>query len=147
MIKFMILFHQPTDPDTFENVFQDFLALIERMPNILRRQVVHVTGSPQGLPQYYRILELYFESPASQQEALMSPIGQEAGKELSRLPEGSTELLFADVYEEDGGSTPNQPAVEANTEDEESTIDSSDVDPDADEGENSADTDTDEDET
>jgi len=113
MIKFMILFHQPTDPDDFENVFQDFLALIERMPNILRRQVVHVTGSPKGLPQYYRILELYFESPEKQEEALLSPIGQEAGKELSRLPEGTAELLFADVYEEEGGSTPDNPDVES----------------------------------
>lgn len=102
----MILFQQPTDPDTFENNFQDFLALIERMPNILRRQVVHITGSPQGTPQYYRILEIYFESVNQQQEALMSKIGQETGKELSRFPAGSVELLFAEVYEEDGGSTP-----------------------------------------
>ena len=115
----MILFHQPTDPDTFENVFQDFLALIERMPNILRRQVVHVTGSPQGLPQYYRILELYFDSPAKQQEALMSPIGQEAGQELARLPEGTTDLLFADVYEEEGGSTPDNPDAEPDEDEDE----------------------------
>jgi len=106
MIKFMILFHQPTDINTFENVYQDFLALIERMPNILRRQVVHVTGSPQGTPQYYRILEIYFDTLDKQQEALMSSIGQEAGQELARLPQGTFDLLFADVYEEGGGSTP-----------------------------------------
>ena len=51
MIKFMILFGPPEDAERFENVYQDFLALVERMPNILRRQVVHVTGSPQGAPQ------------------------------------------------------------------------------------------------
>ena len=100
----MILFDQPEETDSFENVYQDFLALVERMPHILRRQVVHVTGSPQGTPQFYRILELYFESAQEQQDALMSTIGQEAGKELSRLP-GNVQLLFADVYEEDGGST------------------------------------------
>ncbi len=104
MIKFMILFDQPEETDSFENVYQDFLALVERMPHILRRQVVHITGSPQGTPQFYRILELYFESAQKQQDALMSTIGQEAGKELSRLP-GNVQLLFADVYEEDGGST------------------------------------------
>jgi uncharacterized protein (TIGR02118 family) len=106
MIKFMILFHQPADIETFENVYQDFLALVERLPNILRRQVVHVTGSPQGTPKYYRILEIYFDDLTAQQEALMSPVGQEAGKELGRLPQGAVDLLFADVYEEDGGSTP-----------------------------------------
>lgn len=105
MIKFMIVFDQPEDPENFENVYQDFLALVERMPHILRRQVVHITGSPQGAPKFYRILELYFESAGTQQDALMSEIGQEAGKELSRLPPGAVQLLFADVYEEEGGRT------------------------------------------
>ena len=104
MIKFMILFQQPKDLDSFENVYQDFLALAERMPNIVRRQVAHVTGSPQGTPSFYRILEIYFESPQQQQQALMSKIGQEAGQELGRLPRGMVLLLFADVYEEAGGS-------------------------------------------
>ena len=106
MIKFIILFQQPTDLDGFEDVYADFLALVERMPNITRRQVAHVTGSPQGAPPFYRILEIYFESPRHQQEALMSKIGQEAGQELGRLPRGAVQLLFADVYEEAGGATP-----------------------------------------
>ena len=107
MIKFMILFGPPEDAESFENVYQDFLALVERMPNILRRQVVHVTGSPLGAPEIYRILELYFESTASQNAALYClSAGQEAGKELQRLPTGAYQLLHADVYEEEGGSTP-----------------------------------------
>lgn len=114
MIKFMILFRAPEEAERFENIYQDFLALVERMPNILRRQVVHVTGSPQGAPEIYRILELYFESTETQTEALMSTGGQEAGKELHRLPADSFQLLFADVYEEDGGSTP-QPAADEET--------------------------------
>jgi len=105
MIKFIILFRPPEDAERFENIYQDFLALVERMPDILRRQVVHVTGSPQGAPEIYRILELYFESTDSQTEALMSDAGQEAGKELHRLPSDSYQLLFADVYEEAGGRT------------------------------------------
>lgn len=116
MIKFIILFEQPDDADVFENVYQDFLALIERMPDILRRQVVHITGSPQGAPQYYRILELYFDSQQLLQDALMTPIGQEAGKELRRLPDESYKLLFADVYEEEGGETPAPAADEDDAE-------------------------------
>ena len=111
MIKFMILFKTPEDAERFEDVYQDFLALVERMPHILRRQVAHVTGSPQGRPEVYRILELYFESTDLQTEALVSPVGQEAGGELARLPKDSYQLLFSDVYEERGGATP-QPAPE-----------------------------------
>ncbi len=114
MIKFMILFGTPEDAERFENVYQDFLALVERMPNILRRQVVHVTGSPQGAPAIYRILELYFESTETQTEALMSDAGQEAGTELQRLPQDSFQLLFTDVYEEEGGRTV-EPAADDET--------------------------------
>ena len=114
MIKFMILFGPPEDAERFENIYQDFLALVERMPNILRRQVAHVTGSPQGAPEFYRILELYFESTETQTEALMSAAGQEAGQELHRLPSDSFQLLFADVYEEAGGNTPQPAADEEN---------------------------------
>ena len=106
MVKFMILFRQPEDIDKFENVYQNFLALVERMPHIQRRQVVHVTGSPLGAPEFYRILELYFKTSEVQRDALMSPEGQEAGGELNRFESGSFELLFADVYEEAGSSTP-----------------------------------------
>ena len=118
MIKFMVMFRQPVNAERFENFYQDFLALVERIPNILRRQVVHVTGSPAGASEYYRILEIYFESLEIQTEALMSEAGQEAGAELYRLSKDSFELLYADVYEEEGGSTPaddatSEPATES----------------------------------
>ena len=106
MMKFMVLFRQPENAERFENVYQDFLALVERIPHIQRRQVVHVIGSPAGAAEYYRILEIYFESLDTQNEALMSDAGQEAGAELYRLPKDSFEIMFADVYEEEGGSTP-----------------------------------------
>ncbi|MCY3832577.1 MAG: EthD family reductase [Chloroflexi bacterium] len=124
MIKFMILFGQPENADSFENIYQDFLALVERMPNILRRQVAHVTGSPQGSPEIYRILEIYFESTETQTEALMSAAGQEAGGELARLPGGSVQLLFAEVYEEGGGSTPEPATSKADDRAEETLSDS-----------------------
>ena len=106
MMKFMVLFRQPENAERFENIYQDFLALVERIPHIQRRQVVHVTGSPAGAPEYYRILEIYFRVAGAQNEALLSAAGQEAGAELYRLPKDSFEMLFADVYEEEGGSTP-----------------------------------------
>lgn len=105
MVKFIIVFRHPEDAEAFENVYQDFLGLVERMPHIQRRQVVHITGSPLGAPDVYRILELYFESTQDQQTALLSDIGQEAGQELQRLKRGSYELYFADVYEEAGAQT------------------------------------------
>jgi uncharacterized protein (TIGR02118 family) len=106
MFKLMILFRQPTDTVRFENSYNDLLALIERMPGILRRQVVHVTGSPSGVSPYYRVLEAYFASQDVLFSSLMSKQGQEAGAELGKLPLDTFEVVFAEVYEEQGGFTP-----------------------------------------
>jgi uncharacterized protein (TIGR02118 family) len=106
MVKFSIFFDKPTDLDAFETIYADFLALVERIPNIQRRQVNSVLGSPLGETPLYRILEVYFESYEAMDAALRTPAGQEAGGELRRLPAGTFQMIFADVFEEAGGSTP-----------------------------------------
>lgn len=115
MFKFMIVFRKPKDLGRFENTYNDLLALVERMPNIQRRQVVTVTGSPLGASPYYRILEVYFADRHAMSDSLLSPQGQEAGAELQKLPAGSFEMLFADVYEEEGGYTPPPDTTETDT--------------------------------
>jgi uncharacterized protein (TIGR02118 family) len=100
MIKFVVAFRKPQDNATFEDRYQDFLALAERMPALQRRQVVHVLGSPQGQPAYERLLELYFSSMDVLQAALLSPIGQEAGAELAKFPASSADLWYGEVYED-----------------------------------------------
>ncbi|HEX2620483.1 MAG TPA: EthD family reductase [Phototrophicaceae bacterium] len=106
MFKFMLIFYQPHDLDTFENSYQDLLALVERMPEIQRRQVIHVAGGPTGTSKFYRILEVYYADETRMNQSLMSPAGQEAGKQIQTFAHESFELLFADVYEESGGQTP-----------------------------------------
>jgi uncharacterized protein (TIGR02118 family) len=105
VVKFMILFAKPENPDEFENTYNDFFALVERMPDIMRRQVIDVLGSPVGETRLFRILEVYFNDRETMDAALRSKAGQEAGAELRRFRSGSFEMVFADVYEEEGGST------------------------------------------
>ncbi len=105
MFKFMLIFNKPVNQEKFENSYNDLLALVERMPDITRRQVISVVGSPLGDSRIYRILEVYFESQAKMEQSLLSPSGQEAGGEISRFPPKSFELIFAEVYEEAGART------------------------------------------
>ncbi|MDL1901117.1 EthD family reductase [Anaerolineae bacterium CFX9] len=109
MVKFTVFFNAP-DPAAepqFEDAYQDFLALVERMPLVQRRQVNHVLGSPAGETSLYRVLEVYYNSYADLQESLRSRIGQEAGKELARrFRREAIDMIFAEVYEEAGGQTP-----------------------------------------
>ena len=105
MVKFMVIFYKPRKFDSFENRYNDFLALVKRMPDIKRRQVISVTGGPAGESRFYRILEVYYDDYDQLKASLNSPPGQEAGGELKKFPHGSYEMIFADVHEEDGGQT------------------------------------------
>ncbi|GAB4511214.1 MAG: hypothetical protein OHK0046_09000 [Anaerolineae bacterium] len=111
MFKFMMIFYHPADLERFEDSYNDLLALVERMPQIVRRQVSSVTGTPTGSSHYYRILEVYFESQQRMNESLMSAAGQEAGGQIQTFPPGSFEMIFADVYEEAGSSTTTDRSV------------------------------------
>jgi uncharacterized protein (TIGR02118 family) len=106
VVKFSIMFRKPADPEAFEQRYNEFLALVERMPDIQRRQVNSVFGSPLGESPYYRILEVYFTDSAAMNSALLTPAGQEAGGELLKFGSGTFEMFFAEVYEESGGQTP-----------------------------------------
>lgn len=105
MFKFMLMFYQPSDPLAFEDSYQHLLGLIERMPDIQRRQVIHVVGSPTGPSKFYRILEVYYADQSQMNQSLLSPAGQEAGQQIQSFSPESFELAFADVYEEAGGAT------------------------------------------
>ncbi len=107
MVKFMITFSTPANIAAFEGAYNDLLALVERMPDIERRQVVNVLGSPVGEAPYYRILEIYYDSVESMEASLRSKAGQETGGELGRrFPAGQYAAFYAEVFEEAGGSTP-----------------------------------------
>jgi uncharacterized protein (TIGR02118 family) len=105
MFKFMLMFYQPSDLAVFEDSYQNLLALVERMPDVQRRQVIHVVGSPAGASKFYRILEVYYADQTQMNQSLLSPAGQEAGQQIQSFPSQSFELAFADVYEEAGGVT------------------------------------------
>ncbi len=115
MIKFVVMFKEAPATEAFENAYNDFLALVERMPDIQRRQAIHVYGSPQGEPPYQRGLEIYFETQEILRASLMSKAGQEAGNELARFAEGTFDVYFAEVFEEDGGRTVTSSATNTTT--------------------------------
>lgn len=109
MVKFVILFHKPDNHVRFEDSYNRFLALIEQMPLIQRRQVNSVLGSPLGEIGLYRVLEVYYDDYAEMDQSLKSPEGQQAGNGLVQgFPAGTFEFYFAEVFEEAGGQTPTE---------------------------------------
>jgi uncharacterized protein (TIGR02118 family) len=101
MVKLVLLFKRPADEIQFEAQYNANLALLEKMPGILRRQANIVWGGPGGDSQIYRILEFYFDDRAALDAALTSPAGAEAGQDLMAYAGDVVELLFVDVFEDD----------------------------------------------
>jgi uncharacterized protein (TIGR02118 family) len=100
MVKLTILFRQPSDEMTFEGQYNYNLSLMEQLPGLKRRQACMVIGSPAGKSPYYRILELYFDDNAALDQALRSPEGQTAGRDLMKFAAKEAELIFSEVFEE-----------------------------------------------
>lgn len=107
MIKLTVLYQKPADELAFEMFYNANLALMERIPNVIRREVSHVYGAPDGNPAYHRMLELYFDDNAQLDAAMRSEAGVNAGQHLMSQAAELVTLLFSEVYEEDGGATPN----------------------------------------
>lgn len=106
MVKLVILFHKTDDLETFENAYNAFLAAVEQMPLIQRRQVNAVMGSPMKEVPFHRVLEVYFDGYAALDQALKSDDGQKAGLKLvNGFGQDTFDIYFAEVYEEAGGRT------------------------------------------
>ncbi len=106
VVKLSILYRQPESEAEFETFYNANLALMERIPGVIRRQVNMVIGAPGGPSPYYRVLELYFADYDALDRAMRSPEGEAAGRHLISHAAGLAELFFSEVYEEEGGSTP-----------------------------------------
>jgi uncharacterized protein (TIGR02118 family) len=107
MIKLTILYRKPDDLSAFEAFYIPNLALMERIPGVIRREVSVVYGAPGGEAAYHRMLELYFEDKDTLTTGMTSEAGQAAGHHLMQHAAQLAELFFSEVFEEAGGSTPD----------------------------------------
>jgi uncharacterized protein (TIGR02118 family) len=101
MYKLVVLFEQPLSEMEFQENWQIFMGMAEKMPRLRKeivssvQQVVHAAGGRQ----YTRIHELLFDSRDALEAALQSKAGQEAGQFLQNFTSGRMVLLTAEHME------------------------------------------------
>lgn len=101
MYKLVVLFEQPLNDMEFQENWQTFMGLAEKMPRLRKeivssvQQVVHAADGKQ----YSRIHELLFDSRDALETALQSKAGQEAGQFLQNFTLGRMVLLTAEHME------------------------------------------------
>ncbi len=101
MIKLIIFFRQPANPDQFEERFANHVQLIGKMPGMKRTVVNRAIGAPRGEPAYFLIHEVFFTDLAAANYALNAPEGRMAGADLMSFAREITTLLFTEVWGED----------------------------------------------
>ncbi len=97
MVKLVALYRKPADPAAFDKAFfETHLPLVNKIPGLVRLDVMRVTGAPRGEAEYYQISELAFESRATLDTAMASPENMEAGKNLMSFARGLVTFLYVD---------------------------------------------------
>ncbi len=101
MYKLIILFSSPDKMGAFEQDWQKFLSLAEKMPGLRREAVSRVERTVFALAgePIYKIHELLFDSKDALEAAINSPAGQAAGQWLQEFTRGRVMILTAEHLE------------------------------------------------
>jgi uncharacterized protein (TIGR02118 family) len=99
MVKLVILLRVPTGAPDFEARYNETLTLLEKLPGVRRKSVGGVWGSPGGPPPFATMIELWFDDRGALETALLSPAGQQAGRDLFDFA-GNPMVLYVDTSEE-----------------------------------------------
>lgn len=99
MIKATVLYGHPKDTDSFEKYYTEtHLPLVSKTSGIAKAEYTKFLPNPDGsVPAYYRMAELYFESPAELQQALNSPDGKAMAADLSNFATGGVTIIFGTI--------------------------------------------------
>jgi uncharacterized protein (TIGR02118 family) len=99
MVKLVVAYGTPTDPDAFDRHYAEtHTPIVHKIPNLKRFEAGKVLGTPDGSPApYYWIAELLFDDMASLQAALGSPEGQAASGDVPNFASGGATLMLVEV--------------------------------------------------
>ncbi len=101
MHKLVILIHASETWQKQEELWPEFLHLIESMPGLRKEAACRVERFLLGDGQIVHMHELFFDSLAEAEKAMASPQGAQAGMLLQRMTGGRMTLFFADHKEDD----------------------------------------------
>lgn len=101
MIRLLVLYGQPEDPDAFDQYYREIhIPLAKRMQGLKKWTIGKVTGTPDSKPSdYYYIADLYAESREELEEILASPEGQAAVADVPKFASGGVTFLYTEVEE------------------------------------------------
>jgi len=103
MLRLLVLYGHPTDPDAFDRHYRrTHIGLARRLPGLRRYTISRGLDALQGEVPYHLVAELDFDNRSALDGALGSPEGQAAVGDLSNFATGSATFLVCDIEDVTG---------------------------------------------
>lgn len=98
MVKLIAIYKKPEDTGAFDQHYNEVHApLAAKMPGLIKLEVNRIYGGPMGDSNLHLIAEMHFETKEALTEALNSPEGRAAGKDLMGFAGKLVSMHFAEV--------------------------------------------------
>lgn len=99
MVRLLVLYGHPKDPDAFDRYYRDVhIGIARRMKGLRRWTIGKVQGTPDGQPgPYYYIADLFMESREEFERLLASPEGQAAVADVPNYASGGVTFLYTEI--------------------------------------------------
>ena len=96
--KLVVLYPQPTDPDTFEKAYAtEHIPLMHEKMKGMTAVVTKVLGTPAGPAPYFYMAEIYAPSIDAIKAFLASPDGQQVAANAAKISTGGPPaVIFAE---------------------------------------------------
>ncbi|MEP6949584.1 MAG: EthD family reductase [Ginsengibacter sp.] len=98
MIRLTVLYPQPTDIDQFEKDYQAHIQLLHEKTGIpgdaKPYTITRFQQTPTGLPPYYLMFSMPFNSPEDLQSAMSSQGMQEVDSDAQRISTGGGPVMM-----------------------------------------------------
>ncbi len=99
MIKVTVLYGHPADPAAFETYYaMTHMPLVGKINGLAKAEVTKfLPNADKSNPDYYRMAELWFETPETMQAALGSQEGKATTDDLVNFATGGVKVLVGMV--------------------------------------------------
>jgi uncharacterized protein (TIGR02118 family) len=99
MYKAVLLYHQPENPEAFEqHHLGRHLSLTARVPNVVRIETARALPASDGSPApFYRTAEMWFDDLLTLRTSLGSPEGREALADTESIATGGVDVFITEI--------------------------------------------------
>ena len=94
--KLVVIYPRPKDIESFEKVYltEHVPMAVEKLAGKTKIVTTKITGSPQGVPAFYRIVEVYFPSKSALEACAATMGAQETLAHAVKISTGGTPLIL-----------------------------------------------------